>query len=212
MSGWKEASCGIFSCTVSIGYFNGNHWKRPSMNVHDEEICNVPVKDIVEKIMAKRHHLALQHQIEACLFDDLQDYGRHQLGCHAMFSDLFWRCGRFTRASWYPAKFVGNGNASIHLFFSTWPTAAHPSEKFVCIVIAKFTIIFTDDSSRSPKNSMTEESPYRQRASSAVGYFAPRGKTSVYSISSIIGMQFIAWGPDPPNCVIGCHIRSSSHH
>lgn len=37
------------------------------------------------------------------------------------------------------------------------------------------------------------------------------GETSVYSISSIIGMQFIAWGPDPPNCVIGCHIRSSSH-
>ena len=133
MSGWKEASCGIFSCTVSIGYFNGNHWKRPSMNVHDEEICSVPVKDIVEKIMAKRHHLALQHQIEACLFDDLQDYGRHQLGCHAMFSDLFWRCGRFTRASWYPAKFVGNGNASIHLFFSTWPTAARLNSLYVLL-------------------------------------------------------------------------------
>ena len=56
----------------------------------------------------------------------------------AMFRDLFWRCGRFTRASWYPAKFVGNSNASTCSLL-TWP---RPTTRDWMYEGTKFVLLF----------------------------------------------------------------------
>ena len=142
------------------------HWRPPEDTRHRAEDCWFLKFHYSRKFVnifewrrrstwrtdcAERQHSSMPHQIEAWLWRPswLLHIGLPPCFAEmcAMFRDLFWRCGRFTRASWYPAKFVGNSNASTCSLL-TWPrptTGCTKGRSLYCYSIAKFSIIFTDD-------------------------------------------------------------------